>query len=71
LQTNGEMRISTAKPLMVNNAVIPKLYILIKTHKIGYPGRPVVSTVGSVLYPMSKYLANIGTKTNSELKVQY
>ncbi len=37
----------------------PKLYGLPKIHKTGYPLRPIVSSIGSVTYPIAEHLAEI------------
>lgn len=42
--------------LKVMNPSVPKLYGLIKTHKEGYPIRPVVSFVASPTYNLSRWL---------------
>lgn len=55
----GYVEQSMAKQVMTANAIPPKMYILIKTHKEGEPGRPVISTIGSAVYNLSKYLASI------------
>lgn len=49
------------RSVTTENAVQPKLYILIKTHKQGCPGRPVASTWGSVHYKLARKLADILT----------
>lgn len=50
--------------MVLNNAVPPKIYGLVKSHKPGISKdniilRPVVSYVGSPLYPLSKFLGKI------------
>lgn len=56
---NGYVEQEIVKKVLSNNAVALKMYILIKTHKEGAPARPLISTVGSVMYGMAKYLAEI------------
>ena len=41
------------------NSKLPYLYGMIKTHKPGYPVRPIISTVGSCSYKLSKFLAKL------------
>lgn len=48
-----------AKNLMIHNAVAPKIYGLPKLHKPGVPLRPIVSSIQSPFYKLSKYLCNI------------
>ena len=48
------------------------LYGVIKTHKDDYPVRPIISTVGSVQYSLSKFLVNllqplVGNISNSHI----
>ena len=38
---------------------VPKLYGLPKIHKPGFPLRPIVSSIGSITYQASKYLAGV------------
>ena len=38
---------------------MPYVYGLVKTHKLGNPMRPIISTVGSVPYTLSKYLVKL------------
>ena len=54
-------------------STLPYMYGLIKTHKQGFPIRPIISTVGSASYKLSKYLVSIltplvGTISNSNIK---
>lgn len=61
-----------AKSLRKYNSNPAKLYGLIKIHKPNNPIRPIVSSIGSPTYNMSKFftniLANIVGKTNSFVK---
>ena len=41
------------------NASLPYMYGLIKTHKEGNPVRPIISSVGSVTYSLSKWLVEL------------
>ena len=55
------------------NATLPYLYGLVKTHKAGNPMRPIISTVGSAPYKLSKYLVKmlsplVGTISDSHIK---
>lgn len=59
--------------MSVNNAVPPKIYGLVKTHKANISReniilRPVVSYIGSPLYPLSKHL---GSTISSALSDKY
>ena len=52
---------------------LPYLYGLVKTHKQGNPMRPIISSVGSIAYKLSKFLVKtlsplLGTISNSHLK---
>ena len=38
---------------------LPYMYGLVKTHKDGFPMRPIVSSVGSVTYRLAKYLVKL------------
>lgn len=60
-QWEEEKRISTqdAKGLKSNNCVISKLYGLAKIHKEGVPFRPIVSSIGSATYKLSKLVGGI------------
>ena len=54
-------------------STLPYMYGLVKTHKENFPMRPIISTVGSASYKLSKYLVNIlspivGTISNSHIK---
>ena len=49
------------------------MYGLVKTHKQGNPMRPIISSVGSIAYKLSKFLVKtlsplLGTISNSHLK---
>ena len=48
-----------AKSLMKYNSVPSKFYGLPKIHKSNTPLRPIVSTIGSPTYDLSKFIANI------------
>ena len=41
------------------NARLPYLYGTVKTHKQGNPLRPIISTIGSVSYKLSKFLVTL------------
>ena len=48
------------------------LYGTVKTHKDGFPMRPIISTIGSVSYSLSKFLVNmlqplVGSISNSHI----
>lgn len=52
---------------------LPYMYGLIKTHKPNNPARPIISSVGSVTYKLSKWLVSllsplVGTISNSNIK---
>ena len=52
---------------------LPYMYGLIKTHKVNNPVRPIISTVGSACYSLSKWLVSllsplVGTISNSNIK---
>lgn len=50
---------NTAKNLSISNAVPCKIYGLVKTHKEGMPLRPIVSSISSPFYNLSKFFGNI------------
>ena len=45
--------------LFANSSTIPLFYALIKTHKAGYPLRPIVSFVDSPSYKIAQYLSRL------------
>ena len=47
--------------MYVNTDITPRFYALIKTHKIDYPIRPIVSFIDSPTYFMAKFLSNLLT----------
>ena len=49
------------KRLYVNKTVTPRFYATIKTHKIGYPIRPIVNFINSPSYALSQFLSKILT----------
>lgn len=56
-----------------NQITLPYMYGTIKTHKNNLPARPVISTVGSIEYKLSKFLVNllqplVGTISTSHVK---
>ena len=51
-----------AKNLMIHNAVAPKIYGLPKLHKPTIPLRPIVSSIQSRFYKLSKYLSQCLSK---------
>jgi hypothetical protein len=62
----------TIKQLKSIGASLPYLYGKIKTHKLNNPCRPVISTVGSAAYRLSKHLTNllqplVGNISNSNI----
>ena len=61
------------KQLTVSSATLPYMYGLIKTHKQNNPVRPIISSVGSISYRLSKYLVKLlspllGNISNSNIK---
>lgn len=48
-----------ARNLTSENGHAPRIYMTIKTHKQGYPVRPVVSTPGSPTYKLTKFITKI------------
>lgn len=49
---------SESKHLTIHNAISPKIYGLPKLHKANIPLRPIVSSIQSPFYNLSKYLSN-------------
>ena len=47
------------KHLYVNTAITPLFYALIKTHKPGFPIRPIVSFIDSPTYRLAQFLSKI------------
>ena len=61
------------KSFLIVNPSLPYMYGLVKTHKPDNPLRPIISSVGSVTYKLSKWLANklsplVGTISPSHIK---
>ena len=61
------------KQLSFASATLPYMYGLVKTHKPNNPVRPIISSIGSITYRLSKYLVHllnpiIGTISNSNVK---
>lgn len=48
-----QIDLPTFHKLIMNNAIAPKSYGLIKTHKVDYPIRPIVSSIGGPSYNIS------------------
>ncbi|XP_045462556.1 uncharacterized protein LOC123672495 [Harmonia axyridis] len=48
-----------AKKLTSNDGIFPKMYFLPKIHKTGIPMRPILSFVGSPIYELSKFIADL------------
>lgn len=59
LQTSNEITVEETKHFKIYNSSFPKLYCLPKIHKPNVPLRPIISSINSVTYNISKYLANI------------
>ena len=59
IKAKGELSDSTYQYLYPTSASSPKFYGLPKIHKDGVPLRPIVSSIGSVTYNLSKYLADL------------
>lgn len=51
-----------AKKLLIYNSIAPKIYGLPKLHKTGIPLRPIVSSIQSPFYKLSKYLSECISK---------
>ena len=61
------------KQFTTSSPSLPYLYGTIKTHKPNNPARPIISSVGSITYKLSKYLVSvlnplIGSISNSHIK---
>ena len=61
------------KKFCVTSPSLPYMYGLIKTHKENFPARPIISSVGSATYNLSKYLVEIlnpliGTISDAHIK---
>ena len=61
------------KKISCVNPSLPYMYGVIKTHKQGNPARPIISSVGSVSYLLSKWLTSVlsvivGTISDSHVK---
>ena len=61
------------KRFTTTTPALPYMYGLIKTHKVNNPVRPIISTVGSASYNLSKWLVTllsplIGTISSSNIK---
>ena len=64
-QFNKEIKIilkehkDTIDYISVRSPSLPYMYGLVKTHKQGLPIRPIISSVGSINYKLSKFLVNM------------
>ena len=56
---NDQIQDKLYKRLYPTSESVPKLYGLLKIHKKDAPLRPIVSSVGSVMYPVADYLATV------------
>ena len=61
------------KQLITTSATLPYMYGLVKTHKPNNPMRPIISSVGSCSYKLSKYIVKLlnpllGTISDSHVK---
>jgi hypothetical protein len=59
MRTTGFMTNYERLKLKTDSAISPRFYILIKLHKGGAPGRPIVSTINTVGSNLSKYLCKM------------
>lgn len=59
LKEKGEITEQLFKHLTIYNSSCPKLYCLPKVHKQNIPLRPIVSSVNSITYNASKFLAGV------------
>lgn len=59
LKYKNEISEEEAKKLTIYNSSFPKLYGLPKIHKPDVPMRPIISSVNSTTYNISKYLSDI------------
>lgn len=66
IKNKNEIDEISAKKLTVYNSVPAKLYALPKIHKQDVPLRPIVSSINSTTYDLSKFLSNILTNTFSK-----
>ena len=57
IMKNPSLDDSTKKNLIPSNAILPRIYGLPKIHKDRVPLRPIVNTIGSPTYLLSKFLA--------------
>lgn len=71
LRSQGWIDEWTKGRLYINNALPPRIYGLPKVHKENSPLRPVVSTIGTSAYSLSRFLAEIlGMTIDKELNVR-
>ena len=59
LYKNGCITDAQRSKLVRHNAIAPKIYGVVKIHKPGCPLRPVVSTINSPIYNLSRYMGTI------------
>ena len=59
LKAEGGMNEVTYRRLYPTGASLPRFYVLPKVHKQGMPLRPIVSSVGAVMYQTAKELSKI------------
>jgi len=59
IKKNDSIQEHLYKRLYPTSETVPKLYGLPKIHKKDASLRPIVSSIGSVMYPTAKYLASV------------
>lgn len=66
LKLSNEITDATAKLLTIYNSIAPRLYCLPKIHKRDVPLRPIVSSISSTTYNLSKMLSAILSNSFSD-----
>ena len=59
LKAEGAIDYALKKKLFPTECDVPKVYGLTKVHKVSVPLRPIVSSIGSVTYNASSFLADV------------
>lgn len=59
LTDEGELPLRVSKALTPKNASAGRFYMLPKIHKENYPGRPIVSGIGTLTEPISDYIDSL------------
>lgn len=62
----NQITMEEKRHLEIRNSIPPRIYAAIKVHKQNYPIRPIVSTINTTTYKLSKFLNNIISTANND-----